>query len=96
MVVYVFVTSLLCFIASANCGRYFIARQHSIHNISSWDTCLHGFGGNGVQCNGKDQVFMKLDHCLTFDENTSTATIGLCPYFDMRQYNVFEMTVNNV
>ena len=57
-----------------------------------WNVCcLHG---NGLQCDDKG-VLLKLGHCLTYNDSENTVTFGLCPYFDIRQYNITDAIVND-
>ena len=56
------------------------------------DVCrLHG---NGLQCDDNG-VLLKLGHCLTYNDSENTVTLGLCPYFDVRQYNITDAVVDN-
>ena len=50
--------------------------------------------GNGLQCDDKG-VLLKLGHCLTYNDTENTATLGMCPYFDIRCYNITVAIVDN-
>ena len=50
--------------------------------------------GNGLQCDDKG-VLLKLGHCLTYSDTENTATLGMCPYFNIRCYNTTVAMVDN-
>jgi hypothetical protein len=72
-----------------------IARNQTIklgRKMEMLDVCrMHG---NGLQCDDKG-VLLKLGHCLTYNDTENTATLGMCPYFDIRCYNTTDVTVDN-